>query len=557
MQSDPVSIVPPHPPRARTMRVDRTVLTPWGLSDRACVGLALAALALGFVVLGAEGLDLGATEARLGLAAGGWPGPMGQVLGYWAPDLWPGEVLPSMALAQLSPGGRPTTATVRWPSAIAAILGGWVLVRGLYRSLGYRAGIWAGLCWFSSIAVIDRSAGLGVDMVLGVATLAAVDRLLARGADWAAGLWSALAFLAGGWPPLLLIALVTLVIGRPGSFFSARMILPPLATVVGWSISAVRSATVETWASALTLPLTRGMNPALLPGALLLGLPWTPFALIALGRSAREAWPPAGRAWVKGWLQVSLACAIAGTAVPGLGSSARLVVMAGLLIAAAAGLDLAWKKTMAPAPRRTFFAAFAVLLALWLIGMIVGSFVWIVTMPYYRTLGIIAGVMVLAVAALGWSALGSDNPRRGLVTLAIMAIGLKLAHWGYYAPESNYRLSQGPWGRAIGQWIPRKWPVYTLHDWPTDLAFYIGRPVRQLSSGRALRALPGSESRFVLLQPSEFEHWPEQAPALILVARFQDPSGQDRILARTAGDLPVPGQNAPRTAPAPPERPGD
>lgn len=551
MESDPVSMVPAHPPRVRTTRVDRTAMTPWGLSDRACLVLALAALSLGFVVLGAEGLDLGAAEARLGLAAGGSPGPMGQVFGYWAPDLWPGEVLPSMGLAHFAPGGRPTTATVRWPSAIMAILGGWILVRGLHRALGYRAGIWAGLCWFASMAVIDRSSGLGVDMILGVATLAAVDRLLARGADWVAGLWASLAFLAGGWPPLLLIALVTLVIGRPGSFFSARMVLPPLAAAIGWSIAAVRATTVETWASALTLPLTRGMNLTLLPGVFLLGLPWTPFAFIALGRSAREAWPASARTWVKGWLQAALACAIAGSAVPGLAPSARVVAMAGLLIAAAAGLELAWKKALAAAPRRVFFAAFSAILSAWLVAMIYGSFLWIMTMTYYRTLGIVMAILVLVVATLGWSALGTANTRRGLITLAIMAIGLKMAHWGYYAPEWNYRLSQGPWGRAIGQWLPRKWPIYTFHDWPADLAFYIGRPVRQLPSGRLLKYIPGHDARYVLLQASEFENWSEQAPPLTLVARFEDPFGEERILARTAGALPIPGLGSPHPAQGP------
>ena len=493
---------------------------------------------------------MGPAEARLGLAAGGSAGPMGQVFGYWAPDLWPGEVLPSLALAQLAPGGRPTSAAVRWPSALAAILGGWILVRGLHRTLGFRAGIWGGVCWFASMAVIDRSGGLGVDMILGVATLAAVRPAAGAGADWAAGLWASLAFLAGGWPPLLLIALVILVIGRPGSFFSARLVLPPMATVIGWSIAAIRAATVEAWASALTMPLTKGLDGSLPFAVLLLGLPWTPFAAIALGRSAREAWPAAGRAWVKGWLQASLACAIAGTAVPGLGPAARIVAMAGLLVAAAAGLDSAWKRTLVAGPRRTFFAAFTAILAPWLVAMIFGSFVWIMTMPYYRALGVVVGVLVLVVAALGWSALASANTRRGLVTLAIMAVGLKLAHWGYYAPEWNYRHSQGPWGRAIGQWLPRRWPLYTVHDWPPELAFYIGRPVRQLPSGRFLNHVPGPECHFVLLQASEFANWPEQAPPLTLVARVQDQYGEERILARTPGQLPVPGQNARRPSPS-------
>ena len=173
--------------------------------------------------------------------------------------------------------------------------------------------------------------------------------------------------------------------------------------------------------------------------------------------------------------------------------------------------------------------------------MIYGCFLWILTMPYYRTLGII-----MALIALGVGRPGLVGPRRratrgaGWSRSIVLAIGLKLAHWGYYAPEWNYRLSQGPWGRAIGQWIPRKWPLYTFHDWPPDLAFFIGRPVRQLPSPRFLNYLPGPECRFVLLQASEFDNWPDQAPPLTLVARFQDQSGEERILARTPGSSPSP-----------------
>jgi hypothetical protein len=388
---------------------------------------------------------------------------------------------------------------------------------------------------------------MGVDMILGVATLATIDRLLARGADWVAGFWASLAFVAGGWPPLLLIGLVIIVIGRPGSFFSARLVLPPLVTAIGWSIAAIRAMGAEAWASALGLPLTRGFDWSLPVGALALGLPWTPFAVLAGSRSTWEAWPADGRVWVKGWLQAAVASIIAGSAIPGLGPSARIVAMAGLLIVAAACLDSTWKRTATTASRRVFFAAFSMILALWLVVMIYGCFLWILTMPYYRTLGIFMGVMAIAAALLGWSALTSDNTRRGLVTLVILSIGLKLAHWGYYAPEWNYRLSQGPWGRAIGQWVPRKWPVYTFHDWPPDLAFYIGRPVRQLRSPRHLDYLPGPECRFVLLQTSEFENWPEHAPHLTAVTRLQDESGEERVLARTPGLFWVPGHNSPRT----------
>jgi hypothetical protein len=508
------------------------------------VWLSFAALALGFVILGADGLDLGPEEARLGLAAGGSVGPLGQVFGYWTLDLWPGEVLPSMALARLGSGTRATSAVVRWPAAIAVVFAGWLLVRGTYRSLGHPAAIWAGLCWFGCLAIIDRSAGGGPDVILGVATLATIERLLSRGADWVAGLWASLAFLSGGWPPLMLVGLAIIVIGRPGSYFSLKLVIPPLATTVGWSIWAIRAVSFEAWASALGMPLTRGIDGSLPFSVFLMGLPWTPFALLALVRSTREAWPAPGRAWVKGWLQAALACAIAGTAVPGLGSAARIVVLAGLLVAAASGLDSAWKPGFSSAPRRVFLGAFSIIMALWLIVMTYGSFVWILSMPFYRTVGIVMAILVVAATILGWSTLRTANARRGLVTLVLLAIGLKLAHWGFYAPEWNYRFSQGPWGRAIGQWIPRKWPLYTFVDWPHDLAFYIGRPVRQLRSPRFLTDLPGHESRFILLRESEFDHWPDHAPPLTLVVRLQDQHGAPRILARTRGLFPIPGPSA-------------
>jgi hypothetical protein len=70
-----------------------------------------------------------------------------------------------------------------------------------------------------------------------------------------------------------------------------------------------------------------------------------------------------------------------------------------------------------------------------------------------------------------------------------------------------------------------------------------------LPSPRFLNYLPGAESRYVLLLTSEFENWPDHAPAISLVARFHDQSGEERILARTAGLIPVPGQKTPRYLP--------
>jgi hypothetical protein len=113
-------------------------------------------------------------------------------------------------------------------------------------------------------------------------------------------------------------------------------------------------------------------------------------------------------------------------------------------------------------------------------------------------------------------------------------------HWTYYVPEWNYRHGQGPWGRAVGQWLLPNWTVYTFHDWPPDLAFAIGRPVRQLRSPQHLAFLATEQSKHVLLLESEFEHWPADAPALFKVATFHDQFGGRRVLARTAGVLITP-----------------
>ena len=138
MDSEPAGTAPTIPYRRRTTRIDRAAVMPWGLSDRTAVWLSFAALAVGFVIVGGDALDLGPDEARLGLAAGGSVGPLGQAFGYWTLDLWPGEVLPSIALARMGSATRASAAVVRWPAALAAIVAGWLLVRGMYRACGHR-----------------------------------------------------------------------------------------------------------------------------------------------------------------------------------------------------------------------------------------------------------------------------------------------------------------------------------------------------------------------------------------------------------------------------------
>jgi hypothetical protein len=515
---------------------DGTVATPKVIGAR----LIMIGLSLFFVILGAINLDLNPAEARLGLAAGEKLGPLGQVYGYWAPDLWPVQVVPSLILGRLEAFGRPSSAAVRWPAALAGIIAGWMIARSMAKALGLHTGVLFGICWFGSLALIDRSAATGLDLIVGLATLASVDRLVTRGSDRRAGLWAALAFLAGGWPSLVVIGLAIIVIGRTTARFSPGLLLPPLAAAILWSFWTVWASSAEVWAASLTLPLTQKPAWMLGPQVVALGLPWSPFAILLLSRSVRDGWRSDGRSWLIGWLQVALACVIVGTLVPGLSQVTRVPALAGLLLGSAACLESARSRVLAPSPRRAFFIVFGCVLGLWLAVMLYGSYIWNLAMPYYRPLGIIMSIVAIGVAILGWSALETGNSRRGLVTLMVIAVGLKLVHWGYYVPEWNYRYSQGPWGRAIGQWVPKRWPVYTFHDWPPDLAFFTKRPVRQLRSPHYLEYQTGPRSKFLLLQASEFENWPQSAPPITLVAKLLDQSAGERVLARTAGPLPPP-----------------
>jgi hypothetical protein len=539
--------------RARALRPDHASVPAAFAAARPWLGAVAAVfLAFFFVVIGAVNLDVGPAEARLGLAAGNRAAPLGQVFGYWAPDVWPAEFLPTLILGRMELGGRPSSAAVRWPAAIAGICVGWLFAWRLARKQGVRAGVLFCVCWFSSLGLIDRSAWTGMDLILGLSAMAALDRIFSRGADWVAGLWLALAFLAGGWPPLVLVGLAVVAGGKKGLRLSLWSLIPPLLAIGVWSFATIRSSSAEVWAAALMLPVTAKQVWSLGPTILAAGLPWSPLAILVAGRSVREHWRPEARAWLKCWLQVGAVALLAGTLVPGLSATAATVLLASLSIAAAAGVDAAWAASLSRPVRGAFFTVFSIVVAVWLVLSLYGSFLWSVSMPFYRTLGVGMAVMALVVGALGWWALETGNSRRALAPLMLVAIGLKLVHWGYYQPEWNYRHSQGPWARAISQWIPRKWTLYTTHTWPADLAFFMKRPVRQLAGPDHLRYERGPTSKFVLLLPSEFDNWPASAPPISAVVRLLDQRGAERIVARTAGPLPPPfGPGTPRIAAVP------
>jgi hypothetical protein len=507
---------------------------------RVLAKLAILALAVGFVVVGVDDLDLGPADARLGLAAREHIGPMGQVFGYWAPDLWPAQVWPSKLVSLFQPAGESSSNAVRWPSAIAGILVGWIIIAGMARNQGKRAAIFLGFCWFGSIGLIDRSATTGADLILALGVVGAIERIMARGADWIAGLWAAWAFLAGGWPPLALIIMACIVLAKTSGGMSGRLLVSSLVAAAAWSVWAIATSSTEAWAAALTLPFTEKPSWMLAVGALALGMPWSPFCGMAASAHIRSAWNPKCRAWVIGWAQIAIVALIAGTLIPGMMAPARMAALAGLAIGAAASLDSVWSGTLSRRAGWAYFVLFGTIIVLWLAAALYATFIWCVAMPFYRVPGVTVGLLTIVIAGLAWSALATGNSRRAVVALVLVTVGLKLAHWLYYVPEWNYRRSQGPWARAIAQWVPRRWTVYTIHDWPADLAFYMKRPVRQLRSPRFLEYQPGPESKFVLLLPSERENWPESAIPIETVARFHDQYGGERVLARTPGEVPPP-----------------
>ena len=489
--------------------------------------------AAGFVLFGGGSLELGPTEARLGLSAVEPIGPFGQALGGWEPAVWVGSVLPSRLWSVL--GGVSGDAIVRWPSAVAGVVVGLFLCRSMKRTVGTRAAALLALAWFGQLALIDRSADAGVDLIAGLGTILALNRLLTKGSGWLAGLLASWAFLAGGWPPLATIALATIVLGRHGATLSIRMVIPIVVTVAGWSAWALATTKAQVWAAALSLPLTQGSAWTMALGVIGLGLPWSPIAALGLSRRVRDSWVPEGRPYVIGWSQVALASLVAGTVIPGLAPAARMTALAGIAVVAAACWDAALAGPLAIGARRWFHASNLFVTIGWSAGLLIWAGYLSVAVGYYRATAIVLIVLAIATIVVAASASWLGDRRGSLAALVLVAIALKLAHWGHHVPEWNYRHGQGPWGRAIGQWVPPRTVLYVLDSWPPDLVFAIDKTVRQVVSPLLLPDLPGPSPKFVLLTESEFENWQESWPKLVFVAKFQDEYGGGRVLARTEG----------------------
>lgn len=539
MPADPTSS--PARPAFRRLRADVPEADEVGDAPARVLGMEAVFLlaAAGFVLFGGGSLELGPIEAKVGLSATEPVGPFGQTLGAWDPSVWVGAYLPSKIWSVV--GAMQTDPIVRWPSAIAGVLVGLFLCRAMRRTIGTRAAALLALAWFGQLALIDRSADAGVDLMAGLGTILALNRLLTKGSGWVAGLWASWAFLAGGWPPLAMIALASILLGRHGATITFKMAIPVLATVVGWSAWALATTRASVWAAALSLPLTQGPAWAMALGVLGLGLPWSPMALLGLSTKVRDRWAPQGRPYAVGWGQVALASLVAGTVVPGLAPAARMTAIAGVAIVAAACWDAILAGPLATGARRWFHASSLTIALGWSAGVLAWAGYLAVAVGFYRATAILLICLAIALAIVAASAAYLGDRWGTLAAMVLVAVSLKLTHWGYYVPEWNYRHSQGPWGRAIGQFVPPRTNLYVLDAWPPDLVFAIGKPVRQVASPMLLPDLPGSSPKFVLLTKGEYENWQPGWPKLVFVRDFKDeldgiPGRDDgRVLARTEG----------------------
>jgi hypothetical protein len=450
--------------------------------------------------------------------------------------VWPGQVLLSQLWASAE-GSRPTTSSVRWPAAIAAIVAGLILTRRAGRALGPKGALCVSLCLFSSLAFMDRSETAGIPWISGLAVIAALDRILSKGSGFVAGFWAAAAFLAGGWPPLAMILLPIIVIGRAGSALSVGLLLPPLAAFLGWSAWVNVVARTAAWGAALARPLTQGPEWSLLGSLMVLALPWWPFASLAAARSVRQDRSPSGSRFVSDWLKVAAVALVAGTVIPGLGAAARLPALAGIAVLSSAAIERLWTGRVSDRARRWALGIALAVVLFWAVLAVPTGGYLAAAVSYYRQLSVLLVVLTLILALATIESVARGDVRWALASVVVAAVFLKVAHWGIYVPERNYRLGQGPWGRAIGQWVVPNWPIYTLEVWRSDLMFATGHPVRLLSSPYVLEYKSQGQPAYVLLPRAEFDHWPEGAPRLILVRGFADEYGAERVLARTEGDL--------------------
>ena len=189
------------------------------------------------------------------------------------------------------------------------------------------------LCWLGSLALMATAQPERVSsIVIGLTTIAALDRILARGSDLMAGVWTGAG--VSGWrvaPGRNRIARNRRDRSSRIRLFRGEAIAAPVLVAMGWSWWVLKVAPPEAQRAALTLPLTQA--PAWSLGVLGVLVPLA-MLLVAACVSGREPSGPrrvgtlGSLIYVMGWLQATGACLIAGTIIPGL--RARRVKMAAL-----------------------------------------------------------------------------------------------------------------------------------------------------------------------------------------------------------------------------------
>ena len=502
--------------------------------------LVLIVLAACLQIVGSVNRDVTADEARIGLSALERVGPYGQAFGGWEPSILPGRVLPSSVLYQvMGEAWAGWSGLILWPGALALVAISVFMARQCQKAFGTGSGLIAILLLNGSALFMELPGGMMAHALTGLPVVCSLGWILTRGSNWTSGILAALAVFCGGWPALVLIAAPIMILGRPGAYLSVPMLLPPLATFVAWSVWALKAAPSVVWGQAITAPLRQSPGWVELPLILILLLPGLGLAVAALSGALRASWPASARSWALAWAQVGLVTGLLGTLVPGLAPVAWFPLAAAVAVLAT-GVVRAFLTSARVGPQMTrlIFGVAVVANLLWTV-LAVPRLVYVTaSMGYYREMAIIS--ITLTAFALAFALVGAWEGRRRwcVASLVGLSLALKVAHAGVYVPERDYRIAQGPWAHAVGQWVPPRLPIYTLHTWPADFAFDLCRPVRQIVSAQWLGLVDSPHPRYVLLLQAEFEHWPADAPAIEKVRDFEDDRGGVRVLARTTNTRP-------------------
>ncbi len=506
--------------------------------------LAFATIVCTFLIWGATGLEIGSQEARLGMAAREAFGPVGQSFGGLDPGIYPGPVALIQAFSIIEEW-KPAQESIRWTSVICAGLIGIALTLRSEWKTGKTAALAVAFCWFTSLALLHRSGELGIDFYLGAGLVLALNDTIANRGQLRlrSGIYTSIAFLCGGLAPVILVVAASIIICRSSSGLRPLFLSIVIATIGGWSAWALNEISAEAWAAAIALPVVFRSGSSFPTIVMILCLPMVLAVPAFFSQNLRNRWSESTREYTSNWWTVACACLFVGTVLPQFSRATLLPIIAGCAVVAGHVWATAWQSrqfaSLGLAGKWLNYSGGLLLVATTALLIPAGIYLSM-AIPYYRWSSLACVVLSIASIALYFAGNYAGKSRQVILSLVVLAVCLKMAHTAIYVPEWNYRRGQGPWGRAIGQWVPADWPIYTLHGWPTDLAFATGHNFRQIT---APRFLPGQDRSpdgrpvFILLHPADFERWPKTAAPIRKVFEFHDQSGfSSKILARTGGE---------------------